>query len=170
MSGVLVTPEQMQALCDRLTALESGSSSATKEVDSSKLFHAQVNPVDIHNAGPTLAIAQTRADAGWTAAANGADYTGSPDSVEITVDVQVDENAASNYWALPEIIVTRNGTRIGAASAVLMQNNGAYSAQGTLSAHIVDPIRVQTLFIDSYLRIATRELSKRSLRPTLTLH
>lgn len=103
------------------------------------LFHALVDPVDIHNNGATLAITQTRADDGWTSQPNGANFQGSPDRVIVDINIQVDENEASNYWALPEVIVTRNGVRIGAASNVIMQDNGAYSAQSTLAASIVDP-------------------------------
>ena len=141
-------PQECENVCSIVTRLaaEVADLKATQtpllelvEVETSNLFHASVNPVDIHNNGNALAITQTRVDTGWTSVANGADYAGSPDSVEVTVNVQVDENAASNYWALPEIIVTRNGTRIGAASAILMQNNGTYSNQSTLAAHIVDP-------------------------------
>lgn len=134
--GCYVDERTFINLVERICKLEEAQ---TKEVDVSYLFHASVDPVDIHNAGTTLGITQTRADTGWSAVANGADYAGSPDSVDVSINIQVDENAGSNYWALPEIIVERNGTRIGSASMVLMQNNGAYSAQSTLSAMIVDP-------------------------------
>lgn len=108
------------------------------------LFHATPNPVDIHAAGSVLNVTPNRVDAGWLSVANGANFQGSPDHVSIAICVQVDENAASNYWALPEIIVLRSNDivtneRIGAASCILMQNNGVYSAQSTLGAPIIDP-------------------------------
>ena len=104
----------------------------------SSVFHASIDDQDLHGAGNVL-ITPTRTDGEWSSVVNGADFSGSPDHVLVGIDIQLNEFAASNYWALPEIIVLRNGVRIGAASSIMMQNNGTYSAQSTLVASILDP-------------------------------
>ena len=105
-----------------------------------QLIRRPITDGDIHNNGPVLDLgAPSTADPGWSApGAHDAVYSGSPRYVVAIVHLPVTDAGASNYWALPEVEIRRNGTEVGRTSAVLMQENAFYSGNSTLSAYVVD--------------------------------
>lgn len=101
------------------------------------LWSGRFNEPDIHAEGQPINIDEERADSGWTkVGANGMQYTGSPDHVEISGHHVA--NNTGNHWAHPHIEVQRNGTAIAEGSGLHMDDSGTYSGRTTINISFVD--------------------------------
>ena len=107
------------------------------EVEEAFLWAGEVTDPQVHDNSP-LILTQTRADAGWAyTAPNQVAYTGSPDHVDIDLNLSIDATFNS-YWATVKVYVLRNGVKIAQGGNEFMLENGSYSDDQTVHLNLID--------------------------------
>lgn len=93
---------------------------------------------DIHNNGGVVQFASHQLDPNWSRSNNTFTYAGSPDVVEITVNISAGDTGVSNYWGRPALRISNStGTVLGEMDDLAMQQNGAYSGDVQITGVVV---------------------------------
>jgi len=111
----------------------------TEEVDDTDIIVSQLSNVDIHNNWNQVQFAwDSRIDTWWSRSTNIVTYTWSPDIVEWLVEINAEDEWASNYRARTKIRVIKWWNIIAVIDDLVMQQTWAYDWDATLNWSFVD--------------------------------
>lgn len=93
---------------------------------------------DIHNNGAVVGLVDQTLETGWSRTANQVTYSDTPDKVIGHISVNASDTGASNYWSRPKLRVVRGGATIAVLDDLVMQANGTYDGDATITGSFID--------------------------------
>lgn len=114
------------------------SDPVTVTVDSTDDATFWFDAVDIHNNWSTVILNNKILDTWFSRTNNAVSYTGEPEKMDIRISLNAEDTGASNYWSRPKMRILRWGNIIAVFDDLVMQQNGAYDGDATLTWSFID--------------------------------